>query len=90
MNGVVELLKASDLHNVFTFTVSITQFITDHLNISSDLDTCKVCLKKQQGLFHPLDLLHVKVLDLAFESSIELGQWEQALEFGQELVLGYQ
>jgi SET and MYND domain-containing protein len=47
-------------------------------------------LKKQQGLFHPLDLLHVKVLDLAFESSIEMAQWEQALEFGQELLLGYQ
>ncbi|KAJ4437510.1 hypothetical protein ANN_17655, partial [Periplaneta americana] len=53
------------------------------------LDVCKVCLKKQQGLFHPLDLLHVKVLDLAFESSIELGQWEQANEYGQELVAGY-
>jgi hypothetical protein len=32
----------------------------------------------------------VKVLDLAFESSIEMGQWEQAVEFGQELVAGYQ
>lgn len=51
---------------------------------------CKVCLKKQQGLFHNLDLLHVKVLDLAFESSIEMGQWEEAAEFGQELVPGYQ
>jgi SET and MYND domain-containing protein len=64
--------------------------ITYHLNCSSDLDVCKVCLKKQQGLFHHLDLLHVKVLDLAFESSIEMGQWIQAAEFGQELVAGYQ
>jgi SET and MYND domain-containing protein len=47
-------------------------------------------MKKQQGLFHHLDLLHVKVLDLAFESSIEMGQWEEAAEYGQELVPGFQ
>ncbi|XP_066994320.2 histone-lysine N-methyltransferase SMYD3 [Anabrus simplex] len=53
------------------------------------LDVCKLCLNKQQGLFHQCNLLHVKVLDMAFESSIELGLWEQAKEMGQELVQGY-
>lgn len=73
--------------------LEVEDFTRHQLQIMKDiiyLDVCKICLKKQQGLFHPLDLLHVKVLDLAFESSIEMGQWEQALEFGEELVLGYQ
>ncbi|PNF32480.1 Histone-lysine N-methyltransferase SMYD3 [Cryptotermes secundus] len=73
--------------------LEVEEFTRHHLQVMKDiayLDVCKVCLKKQQGLFHNLDLLHVKVLDLAFESSIEMGQWEKAAEFGQELVPGYQ
>ncbi|GLG97705.1 Histone-lysine N-methyltransferase SMYD3 [Gryllus bimaculatus] len=57
--------------------------------LSTNLDVCKVCLKKQQGLFHPLNIYHVKMLDLAFESSIEMCQWEQACQFGAEVKQGY-
>ncbi|PSN32785.1 hypothetical protein C0J52_25743 [Blattella germanica] len=72
--------------------LEVEEFTRLQLQIMKDiayLDVCKVCLKKQQGLFHPLDLLHVKVLDLAFESSIEMNQWDQAFEYGMELIGGY-
>ncbi|KDR23505.1 histone-lysine N-methyltransferase SMYD3 [Zootermopsis nevadensis] len=73
--------------------LEVEEFTRHQLEIMKDiayLDVCKVCLKKQRGLFHSLDILHVKVLDLAFESSIQIGQWEQAVEFGQELIAGYE
>uniref|UniRef100_A0A1B6M851 MYND-type domain-containing protein n=2 Tax=Graphocephala atropunctata TaxID=36148 RepID=A0A1B6M851_9HEMI len=53
------------------------------------LDVCKVCLEKQGDLFHPLNLHRVKVLDSAFESSVLLGQWQEARRFGHLLLPGY-
>lgn len=48
-----------------------------------------MCLKKQNGYVHPLNLLQVKTLDLAFESSIQLGIWEDAEEYGTRLIPGF-
>uniref|UniRef100_A0A1B6JWE4 MYND-type domain-containing protein n=2 Tax=Homalodisca liturata TaxID=320908 RepID=A0A1B6JWE4_9HEMI len=53
------------------------------------LDVCKVCLEKQEKLFHPMNLQRVKVLDSAFESSVSLGQWQEARRFGYQLLPGY-
>nr|CAD7429956.1 unnamed protein product [Timema monikensis] len=53
------------------------------------LDVCKVCLKKQSGIFHKQDMLRARVVDLAFESSIEMGQFPLAREYGEELVSSY-
>lgn len=36
-----------------------------------------------------MNLLHVKTLDLAFESSIELNQWEDAKKYGTLVIPGY-
>lgn len=72
--------------------LEVLDFTQHHLQSMKDIayiDVCKVCLKKQEGLFHPLNLFHVKVMDLAFESSIELGQWEEAKQIGPELIKGY-
>lgn len=54
-----------------------------------DLDVCKVCLKKQTGLFHPMNILRVKALDTAFESAIDVGSWEDAKRLGEEVEPGY-
>ncbi|KAJ9601497.1 hypothetical protein L9F63_000336 [Diploptera punctata] len=72
--------------------LEVEEFTRHQLQVMKDiayLDVCKVCLKKQQGLFHPLDIQHVKILDLAFDSTIEMGQWELAFEYGNELIGGY-
>lgn len=57
--------------------------------IKVDLDVCKVMLLRQQGVLHPFNVWHVKTLDLAFESAINMGKWEDALEFGNELLPGF-
>lgn len=46
-------------------------------------------LTKQRGILHPLNVLHVKTLDLAFESAINVGKFDEALAFGNELVPGF-
>lgn len=54
-----------------------------------DLDVCKVCLQKQENVLYKFNIYRVKVLDMTFESSIEFGQWEEAKQFGTELIEGY-
>lgn len=53
------------------------------------LDVCKICLEKQNGIFHPHNINHVKILDLAFESAIIMEQWKESLKYGVLLVEGY-
>ncbi|XP_075227932.1 SET and MYND domain containing, class 3 isoform X2 [Lycorma delicatula] len=70
----------------------VSEFTKMHLQSMKDvayIDVCKMCLNKQEDLFHPLNLLHVKTLDLAFESSIELNQWENARKYGTLVIPGY-
>lgn len=59
------------------------------LRIISDLDMAKVCLKRQETILHPLNLLRVKTWDIAFESAITLGKCEEAMEFGKLLLPGF-
>lgn len=54
----------------------------------ADIDVCTVLLKKHSGLLHPLNAHHIKVLDLAFESAIDVEKWKEALQFGLRLVPG--
>lgn len=54
-----------------------------------DLDVCKMCLEKQNGIFHPNNINHVKILDLAFESAIKMEQWKESLKYGILLIDGY-
>lgn len=50
---------------------------------------CKLCLAKQKGFLHPLNVWHLKTLDAAFEAAIDVAKWAEALEFGMELVPGF-
>ncbi|KAF5279535.1 hypothetical protein FQR65_LT03357 [Abscondita terminalis] len=54
-----------------------------------DLDVCKVCLRKHEGVLHHLNIQHVRILDSAFESSIDFRQWDDARKFGVALIPGF-
>lgn len=46
-------------------------------------------VKRQKGYLHPFNVWYLKTLDLAFESSIDVGKWDEALEYGNELIPGF-
>lgn len=66
------------------FSVLINKF-----NFFIDLDVCKICLKKQNNLFDPLNIWRTKILDMAFESCINIEKWEEALVYGESLIPGF-
>lgn len=69
-----------------TFTIKINEHFP---LISLDLDVCKMCLEKQNGIFHPNNINHIKILDLAFESAIKMELWKEGLKYGILLIDGY-
>lgn len=48
-----------------------------------------MCLEKQNGIFHQNNINHVKIIDLAFESAIQMEQWTDSLKYGILLINGY-
>lgn len=48
-----------------------------------------MCLKKQKGVFHPLNLQHVRTLESAFDASVTLSYWEDAEFYALQLIPGY-
>ncbi|ALC49602.1 Bzd [Drosophila busckii] len=73
----------------YTETMSLTQSSLDAMKDVAYLDMCKVCLKKQSGVLHSLNVWHVKTLDAAFEAAIDVGKWSDALDYGQRLLPGF-
>lgn len=70
----------------------VMEFTKNHLDNMKEmayLDICKICLSKQRNILHSLNLWHVKTLDLALESAINVNKWTDALEFGIQLVPGF-
>ncbi|KAJ8931425.1 hypothetical protein NQ314_015664 [Rhamnusium bicolor] len=59
------------------------------MHIEENLDVCKVCLRKHDGILYKYNVKHVKILDLAFDSSIELGKFEEATDYGLELIKSF-
>lgn len=53
------------------------------------LDILKICLEKQNGIFHPNNINRIKILDLAFESAIKSKEWKESLDYGILLTKGY-
>jgi len=49
------------------------------------LAMCEDCLAEQQKIFHRRNILHVKILDRAFDACIEIGNWQRAVELGARL-----
>lgn len=54
-----------------------------------DLDICNILIKKQAGVLHKNNIWRLKTLDLAFESAIDKEKWDEALEYGHELIPGF-
>lgn len=54
-----------------------------------DLDICSILVGKQRGVLHRMNVLYLKTLDLAFESAIDVEKWDEALEYGIELLPGF-
>ncbi|XP_015431558.1 PREDICTED: histone-lysine N-methyltransferase SMYD3 [Dufourea novaeangliae] len=69
----------------------ISDFTAYHLQSMKDmayLDVSKVCLKKQEGVLHPLNIQHVQTLQSAFDSTISLQHWEEAESYAKRLTNG--
>lgn len=54
-----------------------------------DLDVCLVCLNKHKGYLYKYNVKHVKILDLAFDSSIEFGKFDEATKYGLQLIKSF-
>ncbi|XP_030567936.1 histone-lysine N-methyltransferase SMYD3 [Drosophila novamexicana] len=78
-----------ELRTAYNEIMSLTQSSLDSMKEVAYLDVCKVCLAKQRGVLHPLNVWHVKTLDAAFEAAINVGKWTDALEYGQQLLPGF-
>lgn len=46
-------------------------------------------MNKQRDVLHRMNVLFLKTLDLAFESAIDVEKWDEALEYGCELIPGF-
>ncbi|XP_054728813.1 histone-lysine N-methyltransferase SMYD3 [Anastrepha obliqua] len=75
--------------NGYNEAMSITKTHLENMKDVAYLDVCKLCLAKQKGFVHPLNVWHIKTLDAAFEAAIDVSKWAEALEFSKELVPGF-
>lgn len=46
-------------------------------------------MKEQQNVLHAFNVWHLKTLDHAFESAINVGKWDEAVDYGNELLAGF-
>ncbi|XP_076183551.1 SET and MYND domain containing, class 3 isoform X2 [Ptiloglossa arizonensis] len=70
----------------------VSDFTAHHLQNMKNmayLDVSKMCLKKQEGTLHPLNVLHVQTLQSAFDSAVSLQHWEEAESYARRLINGY-
>ncbi|CAG9575496.1 unnamed protein product [Danaus chrysippus] len=51
-----------------------------------DVDICKHCLGKQEGVLHPLNVMYAQTLDNAFDALILVQLWEQACVYAEKLI----
>uniref|UniRef100_A0A023F770 Putative histone-lysine n-methyltransferase smyd3-like isoform x1 n=1 Tax=Triatoma infestans TaxID=30076 RepID=A0A023F770_TRIIF len=80
---------SNDILKMYAEVVKFTNEQHEIMNSTAYLDACKLCLSKQKGILHKDSLLYVKTMDLAFEASIQLNKWDDALSLGEQLSEGY-
>ncbi|EDW06155.1 histone-lysine N-methyltransferase SMYD3 [Drosophila mojavensis] len=80
---------SEQLRTDYSEVMALTQSSLDSMKEVAYLDVCKVCLAKHRGILHPLNVWHVKTLDAAFEASIQVGKWTEALDYGRQLLPGF-
>ncbi|KAG4070194.1 hypothetical protein HA402_003884 [Bradysia odoriphaga] len=84
-NAPITIEYAERFHEV----VELTKTHLDKMKDIAYLDICKVLLKHQHNVLHPLNVWHLKTLESAFESAINVGKWDEAIEYGNELLPGF-
>ncbi|XP_041776485.1 histone-lysine N-methyltransferase SMYD3 isoform X1 [Anopheles merus] len=72
----------------------ISSFTRDHLAqmksvASTDLDVSRLCLEKQSNVLHRYNVHHIKTLDNAMESALNLEKWTEATGYGLRLLDGF-
>ncbi|KAH8420067.1 hypothetical protein KR009_005472, partial [Drosophila setifemur] len=77
------------MRNAYNEVTAFTRSSLESMKDVAYLDVCQVCLDKQAGVLHPLNVWHVKTLDAAFEAAIDVGKWTEALDYGQRLLPGF-
>ncbi|XP_050441460.1 histone-lysine N-methyltransferase SMYD3 [Adelges cooleyi] len=82
---IVSETKVKEFYDVTEYT----EFQLLKMKDIGYLDVCKMCLKKQNSVFHSSNINHVKILDLAFESAIKMELWAESLKYGISLIEGY-
>lgn len=74
---------------IFNEVSSFTAHHLQNMKNMAYLDVSKMCLKKQEGVLHSLNIQHVQTLQTAFDSSISLQHWEEAEFYAKKLIKGY-
>uniref|UniRef100_A0A182S8N9 SET domain-containing protein n=1 Tax=Anopheles maculatus TaxID=74869 RepID=A0A182S8N9_9DIPT len=54
-----------------------------------DLDVSRLCLKKQEHVLHRYNVHHIKTLDNAMESALNLEKWREATGYALRLLDGF-
>lgn len=78
------------LRNAYVEVMEFTKSQLTEMRDVAYLDVLKLCLKKQADFFHPYNIWRLKTLENAFESAIDVNQWDDAIEFGRNLIPGFQ
>uniref|UniRef100_A0A182PMG0 MYND-type domain-containing protein n=1 Tax=Anopheles epiroticus TaxID=199890 RepID=A0A182PMG0_9DIPT len=70
----------------------ISSFTRDHLaqmkNVAY-LDVSRLCLQKQERVLHRYNVHHIKTLDNAMESALNMEKWTEATGYGLRLLDGF-
>lgn len=53
------------------------------------INRCKALLEEQKGILHHYNIHHIDTLTLAHDASVELENWELALQYGTDALVGY-
>lgn len=80
---------SSELREKFEDAKDFTGTHLQSMRSMAYIDISKMCLKKQKGVFHPLNLQHVRTLESAFDASVTLSYWEDAEFYALQLIPGY-
>nr|XP_012152304.1 PREDICTED: histone-lysine N-methyltransferase SMYD3 isoform X3 [Megachile rotundata] len=83
----IKLLE--NFKEIFDEVSSFTAHHLQNMKNMAYLDVSKMCLKKQEGVLHSLNIQHVQTLQTAFDSSISLQHWEEAEFYAKKLIKGY-
>ncbi|XP_050079046.1 histone-lysine N-methyltransferase SMYD3 [Anopheles maculipalpis] len=72
----------------------ISSLTRDHLAqmksvASTDLDVSRLCLKKQEHVLHRYNVHHIKTLDNAMESALNMEKWREATGYALRLLDGF-